>query len=282
MGVKTVAVVGAGTMGNGIAQASAMAGHEVRLIDLSSDQLDRALAQIDKSLSRFVKSQAIDEAAKTSILGRIRPGRSLEEASGAELVIEAVFEDLNIKIDIFRTLDRICSPETVLASNTSSLPITGLAAATGRSGKVLGMHFMNPVPIMKGVELIRGRRTSDETVEFGRRFVESLGKVATVAQDYAGFITSRILNAYLNETAWTVMDGNSPEDIDKGMVYCTNMPTGPCRLMDMVGIDVIVRVLGVLEEEFGPRFKPAPILKQMVRAGEIGVKSKRGFYEYDR
>jgi 3-hydroxybutyryl-CoA dehydrogenase len=183
-------------------------------------------------------------------------------------------------VKIFKDVDKLAPDYAILASNTSSLPITAIAAATKRPHQVVGMHFMNPVPIMKGVELIRGRVTSQETIDSAVDFTKSINKVPVVAQDYAGFITSRILNAYLNEAAYTVMDGNTPKDVDDAMVYCTNMPQGPCALMDLVGIDVIVFVLGILEDEFGPKFKSAPLLRQMVRAGHLGRKTGQGFYTY--
>lgn len=177
-------------------------------------------------------------------------------------------------------LDKLAPAHAILGTNTSSLPITAIAAATGRPEKVAGIHFMNPVPIMKGVELIKGRVTSQETIKAAAEFTKSLNKVPTIAVDYAGFITSRVLQAYLNEAAYCVMDGNTPQDVDNAMIYCTNMPQGPCALMDLIGIDTMVFILGILEDEFGPKFKVAPLLKQMMRAGHLGRKTGQGFYKY--
>ncbi|MHB1405468.1 MAG: 3-hydroxyacyl-CoA dehydrogenase family protein [Desulfitobacteriaceae bacterium] len=280
MKIGRVAVVGAGTMGLGIVQVVAQAGYSVNMLDVSESALARGRQIIEKNLLRLEEKSKLSAEEKTNILARITPGSSLDAVAEADLVIEAAVEQLDVKVPIFRDLDRLAPQHAILASNTSSLPITAIAAATRRPHNVLGMHFMNPVPVMKGVELIRGRLTAAETVNTAVEFCKSINKVPVVAQDYAGFITSRILNAYLNEAAYTVMDGNTPKDVDDAMVYCTNMPQGPCALMDLVGIDVIVYVLGILDEEFGPKFKPAPLLKQMVRAGQLGRKTGQGFYQY--
>ena len=230
---------------------------------------------------RLEKKEVISPGEGANILARVTFGSSLEATSEADLVIEAVPERLDLKTKIFKDLDRLAPEHAILASNTSSLPITAIAAATKRPHNVVGMHFMNPVPVMKGVELIKGRLTSEETINTSVEFVKSLkDKVPVVALDYAGFITSRIFNAYLNEAACTVQDGNNPKDVDDGMVYCTNVPMGPCAMMDLVGVDVVVFVLGILEEEFGPKFKAAPLLKQMVNAGHLGRKTGQGFYKY--
>lgn len=280
MKIARVAVVGAGTMGSGIVQVVAQAGYRVSMLDVSESALARGRQIIEKNLLRLEEKSKLSAEEKTNILARITPGSSLDAVAEADLVIEAAVEQLDVKVQIFRDLDRLAPKHAILASNTSSLPITAIAAATRRPHNVLGMHFMNPVPVMKGVELIKGRLTTEETVNTAVEFCKSINKVSVVAQDYAGFITSRILNAYLNEAAYTVMDGNTPKDVDDAMVYCTNMPQGPCALMDLVGIDIIVYVLGILEEEFGPKFKPAPLLKQMVRAGQLGRKTGQGFYKY--
>lgn len=280
MKIGRVAVVGAGTMGLGIVQVVAQAGYSVNMLDVSESALARGRQIIEKNLLRLEEKSKLSAEEKTNILARITPGSSLDAVAEADLVIEAAVEQLDVKVQIFRDLDRLAPQHAILASNTSSLPITAIAAATRRPHNVLGMHFMNPVPVMKGVELIRGRLTAAETVNTAVEFCKSINKVPVVAQDYAGFITSRILNAYLNEAAYTVMDGNTPKDVDDAMVYCTNMPQGPCALMDLVGIDVIVYVLGILDEEFGSKFKPAPLLKQMVRAGQLGRKTGQGFYQY--
>lgn len=280
MAINRVVVLGAGTMGNGITQVAAQSGYTVAMRDLDQAFVDRGMATITKSLDKFVEKNKMTAAERDAILARITPTTDLEVVSDADLVIEAAPEKLELKVAIFKDLDRLCKEGAILGSNTSSLPITAIGAATRRPANVAGIHFMNPVPLMRGVEVIKGRATSAATIDTITEFVRSLGKVPTVAVDYAGFITSRVLNAYLNEAAYTVMDGNNPKDVDDGMVYCTNMPMGPCALMDLVGIDVVVYVLNILEDEFGPRFKAAPLLKQMVRAGHLGKKSGQGFYQY--
>lgn len=280
MTIKTVVVLGSGTMGNGITQVIAQAGYEVYMRDVSQEVLDRGMAVIKKSLSKFVEKGKITADAEKEILGRITPTTDFDVVKKADLIIEAVPENLELKTKIFAELEEKCPPETLFGSNTSSLPITALAAATKRPEKFLGTHFMSPVPLMAGVELVRGRVTSDETLEEIKQFIISLGKIPTIAVDYAGFVTSRLLDLYLNEAAYAVMDGNDPQEIDKGMVHCTNMPMGPCALTDMVGVDVLLFVLEILEKEFGEKFRPAPLLRQMVRAGHLGRKTGRGYYTY--
>jgi 3-hydroxybutyryl-CoA dehydrogenase len=268
-------------MGNGITQVIAQAGYEVYMRDVSQELLDRGMAVIKKSLSKFVEKGKITADAEKEILGRITPTTEFDEVvKKADLIIEAVPENIELKTKIFSELEEKCPPETLFASNTSSLPITALAAVTKRPERFLGTHFMSPVPMMGGVELVRGRMTSDETLEEIKQFIISLGKTPTVAVDYAGFVTSRLLDLYLNEAAYAVMDGNDPKEVDAGMVHCTNMPMGPCALTDMVGADVLLFVLEILEKEFGEKFRPAPLLRQMVRAGHLGRKTGRGYYIY--
>jgi 3-hydroxybutyryl-CoA dehydrogenase len=280
MKISKVVVLGTGTMGNGIIQVIAQSGYQVTMEDINDSLLSQARQKIEKSLSKLVEKNKISAGEKENTLGRISSSTSLDVVTDADLVIEAVPEKLDLKAGIFEQLDKLAPGHAILASNTSSLPITAIAAATKRPEQVVGMHFMNPVPVMKGVELIRGRVTSQETINSAIEFVKSINKFPVVAEDYAGFITSRILNAYLNEAAYTVMDGNTPKDVDDAMVYCTNMPQGPCALMDLVGIDTIVYILDILETEFGPKFRTAPLLRQMARAGHLGKKTGRGFYEY--
>ena len=282
MEIRTVLVVGMGAMGRGIAQVCAQAGYRTLVHDSSPEALGRSIESIRKSVRKRTERGEWGLEKEKGILAILRisdfsPG----DLGEADIVIEAVTEDPSLKTAIFRRLDEHCREEALLGSNTSSIPITLIGSATKRPERVVGIHFMNPVPTMKGVEIIRGRVSSDQAMELSRVFVESLGKIPVEAKDYAGFITSRILNAYLNEAAFSVMDGNRPEDVDAAAVHCLNMPMGPCRLLDMVGIDVEVYVLGVLQEAFGEKFRAAPILKQMVHAGHLGVKSGRGFYAYD-
>lgn len=280
MKIERVVVVGAGTMGNGIAQVCAQSGYQVSLVDVNEQVLDGARKGIEQSLNRLAKKQTISIEDIAKILGRLTFTTTMDNVANADLVVEAVPEQIELKGKIFKELDRLAPEHCILASNTSSLPITAIAATTKRPQNVVGIHFMNPVPVMKGIELIKGRLTSIDTIQAAKDFVQSLGKISMVAIDYAGFIGSRILNIYLNEAALTVMDGNTPKDVDDCLLYCTNMPMGPCALLDLVGIDVAVFVLGILEEEFGPRFKVAPLLKQMVRAGHLGRKTGQGFYKY--
>lgn len=278
--INKVVVLGAGTMGNGIVQVTAQAGYQVVMRDVSDDVLAKGMKTIEKSLSKLVEKNKISDEEKTNILGRITTTTSMDAVSDADLIIEAVPERLDLKVQVFEEIDKLAPAHAVLGSNTSSLPITAIAAATKRPEQVAGIHFMNPVPMMKGVELIKGRVTSQETIDAAVEFTKSLNKVPTVAVDYAGFICSRVLQAYVNEAAYAVMDGNSPKDVDDTMIYCASMPMGPCALMDLIGIDVCVSVLGILEEEFGPKFKAAPLLKQMVHAGHLGRKTGQGFYKY--
>lgn len=280
MEIRRVGVLGSGTMGSAISQVVAMGGYEVAMVARRRESLERGLQSVGASLDRFIRKGALPPKEKEQILRRIRPTTRMEELSEADLVIEAIPEQLGLKLEVFGKLDALCREGAILGSTTSSIPITVIAASTRRPEQVIGIHFMNPAPIMKGVELIRGRLTADETVKTCVEFTRSLQKHPVVALDYAGFITSRLLSAYLNEAALAVSHGNSPEDVDEAMVYCMNMPMGPCALMDLVGIDIVLHVLEVLEEEFGERFKASPLLKQMVRAGHLGKKTGIGFFKY--
>lgn len=280
MNIKRVFVQGAGTMGSGIAQISAQSGFDIILMDLSKELVQKGMNTIDKSLQRSVDKGKMKAEEKTAILSRIKPVTDIKEAEGVDLVIEAVFENLEMKKKVFKELDAICPPHTILASNTSALPIAAMAAATKRSDKVLGLHFMNPVPVMRGVEIIRAITTSDETMAIGREFLQKLGKVVVEAVDYAGFIVSRVLDAMLNEAVRCVMDGNKPEEVDKAMKICTNFPMGPFELIDLAGVDIVLHGLETMEKDFGDRYHPAPLLRQMLRAGHLGRKSRKGFYNY--
>jgi len=280
MEIKNVLVMGAGVMGSGISQVTAEAGYKVFMEDISDEFIKRGLDNIEKGLSRKVKKGTITEGDKLNIQSHINTTTSISDAKDADLVIEAIPEILDLKVKAFKELDNICPQHTILASNTSALPISVMAAATKRQPKVIGIHFMNPAPVMKGVELIRGRHTSDDTFQTCKAFVESLGKEPCEAIDYAGFIVSRILDAMMNEAFYCIMDGNKPEEVDKAMRICCNFPMGPLELCDLAGLDIVFHGLETLHKEFGERLRPAPLLKSMVRAGELGRKTKHGFYNY--
>jgi len=280
MEINNVFVMGAGVMGSGISQAAGEAGYKVSMQDTSDEFVKRGLDNIEKGLSRKVKKATITEHDKLDVRSRIRTTINIGDAKDADLVIEAIPEILDLKVKAFKELDDICPEHTILASNTSALPISVMAAATRREPKVIGIHFMNPAPVMKGVELIRGRHTSDDTFQTCKAFVESLGKEPCEAIDYAGFIVSRVLDAMMNEAVHCVMDGNKPEEVDKAMRICCNFPMGPLELCDLAGLDIVLHGLETLYKEFGERLRPAPLLKSMVRAGELGRKVKQGFYSY--
>ena len=280
MEIKRIFIQGAGTMGSGIAQVSAQAGFEVFMTDLSTELVQKGMNSIEKSLQRGIDKGKMKAEEKSVILSRIKPATDIKEAKGADIAIEAVFEDLETKKKVFKALDEVCPPHTILASNTSALPIAAMASVTKRPDKVLGLHFMNPVPIMRGVEIIRAMTTSDETMAIGRDYLKKLGKEIVEAVDYAGFIVSRVLDAMLNEAVRCVMDGNKPEEIDRAMKICTNFPMGPLELIDLAGVDIVLHGLETMEKDFGDRYHPAPLLRQMVRAGHLGRKAKKGFYDY--
>ena len=278
--IKHVFVMGAGVMGSGITQVTAQTGYEVTMMDINEDLVKKGLATIEKGLSRRVKRGAISEQDKADTMSRISTATNINDAKDADLVIEAIPEVLELKLNAFRELDSICPEHTVLASNTSSLSISAMAAATKRQPKVVGIHFMNPVPVMKGVEIIAGRHTSDETLQISKDFVASLGKEPCEAVDYAGFIVSRILDAMMNEAFYCVMDGNKPEQVDKAMKLCCNFPMGPLELCDLAGADIVLHGLETMHKEFGDRLHPAPLLVSMVWAGDLGRKTSQGFYNY--
>ena len=283
MVISKVAVIGSGTMGTGIAQVSAQAGYEVKLRDIDESALQKALVTIEKSLERGVERQKLTSEQKEETLKRIRTTIDLKEAAqDADLIVEAIFEDLELKRKTFQELDNIAPQQAILASNTSSLPITAIAQATQRPENVIDIHFMAPVPLMKGVEVIPGLLTSEETVNQSISFVESLGKVPVRAVDYTGFAVSRILDVMLNEAVLCVMDGNKPEEIDTAMKVCTNFPMGPLELIDLVGADILLHVMESMQREFGDRCRPAPLLRKMVAAGRLGRKTGAGFYDYTK
>ena len=277
-----VAVLGAGTMGNGIAQVFAQGGHDVVLRDLDQKALDRGMGQVDTSLARLAEKGKLTADERSAALGRIRPTTSIEDVAAADLVVEAVVENLQVKTQVFGELDRLTRPEAILASNTSSISITKLGAATRRPENVIGMHFMNPVPLMALVEVIRGQATSDRTTRTVMELSTALGKTPVEVNDFPGFVANRVLMPMINEAIFAVYEGVAkPEAIDQVMKLGMNHPMGPLTLADFIGLDVCLAILGVLHEGLGdPKYRPCPLLRRMVDAGWLGRKSGRGFYTY--
>src|SRR5437762_6917988 len=275
-------VVGAGTMGNGIAQVAARAGFEVVMRDVTEDFLARGMKAIDKSLQRDVDKNRLTAEEKHSIVGRIRTTTDLAGLRDAVIVVEAVTEDLGVKTDVFKTLDAVVNAKAILASNTSSISITKLGAVTRRPDKIIGMHFMNPVPVMKLVEVIRGAATSDATYERTRALAEKLGKTPLECQDSPGFISNRVLMPMINEAVFALYEGVATrESIDGIMKIGMNHPMGPLTLADFIGLDVCLAIMNVLHDGFGDsKYRPCPLLKRYVDAGWLGKKSGRGFYKY--
>jgi 3-hydroxybutyryl-CoA dehydrogenase len=280
--MSRMAVIGAGTMGNGIAHVFAQQGWEVTLIDVAEAALTRGLATIRSNLERQVKKGTIGPEMPAQVLARIGPAGSLEQAAGAELVVEAATERPDLKFQIFRTLDGCCDQGAILASNTSSISITRIAAQTTRPGDVIGMHFMNPVPVMQLVEVIRGHATSDTTTRRTMEIASSLGKTPVEVNDYPGFVANRVLLPMINEAIYAVMEGvATPEAIDTVMKLGMAHPMGPLTLADFIGLDVCLAILEVMHEGLGdPKYRPCPLLRRMVAAGDLGRKSGKGFYNY--
>jgi 3-hydroxybutyryl-CoA dehydrogenase len=280
--IKSVGVIGAGTMGNGIAQVFAQSGYEVRLCDALPAAIDRAKTMIEKSLGKFVEKGKLSAGDRDASLGRLKTSSSVEDLADVDYVVEAIAENVDAKRDLFARLDAITRPDVILTSNTSSISITTLGAATKRPGKVLGMHFMNPVPLMTLVELIRGQATSPESMRIATELCTKLGKTPVEAADYPGFISNRILMPMINEAIYAVMEGvGTPEAIDTVMKLGMNHPMGPLTLADFIGLDVCLAILNVLHDGIGdPKYRPCPLLRRMVAAGHLGRKSGQGFYKY--
>lgn len=283
MAINTVMVIGAGQMGGGIAQVMAQTGHKTYMNDVNIDIVNSRLTFIEKLLTKDVAKGKITEEQKAATLANLIPSTDVKDAADCDLVVEAIVENMDIKAKVFKQLDEICKPSCILASNTSSLPITEIAAVTGRPEQVIGMHFMNPVPVMKLVEVIRGLATSDETYEIIKEESIALGKTPVEVKDVPGFVSNRVLEIMINEAIYELYEGVATvEDIDNVMKLGMNHPMGPLQLADFIGLDTVLAIMNVMYEGFGDcKYRPCPLLRQYVKAGWLGKKSGRGFYKYD-
>lgn len=283
MEIKQIMVAGAGQMGSGIAQTAADAGFYVRMYDVNPEAAEAGLKRLKKQLARDAEKGKRTETEVKSVISRISISQTLEEAEHADIVIEAIAENMAAKTEMFKTLDRMCPPHTILASNTSSLPITEIAAVTSRPQRVIGMHFMNPVPVMKLVEVIRGLATSEETALDVMALAEKMGKTAVEVNDFPGFVSNRVLLPMINEAIYCVYEGVAkPEAIDEVMKLGMNHPMGPLALADFIGLDTCLSIMEVLHSGLGDsKYRPCPLLRKYVKAGWLGKKSGRGFYDYE-